>query len=156
MNKYFNSGFCVSIGSGFTEEILYYNEFVDRLFKKGNTDVESMIHASMGISGEAGEIIDAIKKTWIYNKPLDVENIKEEIGDVLFYLTELATLVGYSLEEAMLDNAKKLEKRYPTGKYSDADAQARADKNQLTHYVHSQAKGDTLIDLDDECSGETE
>lgn len=43
-------------------------------------------HAAMGIVGEIGELVDAIKKHTIYGKPLDTVNIMEEIGDCLFYL----------------------------------------------------------------------
>lgn len=87
-----------------------------------------MVHASMGIAGEAGEVIDAVKKTWIYGKPLDRENILEECGDLLFYISALLTQTGYTLDDAMNANMDKLKKRYPDG-YTDNAALARADKS---------------------------
>src|ERR1035437_131468 len=42
----------------------------------------SILHMVVGISGEAGELLDAIKKQVIYRKPLDRENVIEELGDI--------------------------------------------------------------------------
>ena len=104
-----------------------YAEFVDERFKMMPTYTESVLHAAVGISGEAGEIIDAVKKTWAYGKPLDFENLVEEIGDLLFYVQALCNLLHVTVDSVVGDNVVKLNKRYPTG-YSDADAIARADK----------------------------
>jgi len=83
---------------------------------------------TVGVSGEAGELLDAIKKHTMYNKPLDVENVIEEIGDVLFYLTGIANVLGFTLDDCAQVNAEKLSKRYSEGRYSDKQAQERADK----------------------------
>lgn len=104
---------------------------VRSLFKtKGfNTteNAEAIMHAAIGISGEAGEILDTAKKHWVYNKPLDIENLYEELGDLLFYTTALMIITGIDLEEVLVRNVEKLKKRYPDG-YTDTAAQARADK----------------------------
>lgn len=105
-----------------------FAEHVSRLFVKPTDPTGRMVHAAMGVSGEAGELIDAIKKTWIYGKPLDRENVLEESGDLLFYLQALLTECGFTLDDAMQHNVVKLAKRYPTG-YSDSAAIARADKS---------------------------
>ncbi len=106
---------------------LTYPQFVDGLVAKPADDQGKMVHMAMGVAGEAGELIDAVKKHWIYGKPLDVENVKEELGDLLFYATKIANLCGLTWDEIEAHNVEKLKKRYPTG-YSDAAAQARADK----------------------------
>jgi NTP pyrophosphatase (non-canonical NTP hydrolase) len=87
-----------------------------------------MMHMAVGISGEAGELLDAIKKHSIYQKPLDFDNVKEEAGDILFYLTGLLNDVGITLNECIEANREKLSKRYPNKCYSNADAIKRADK----------------------------
>ena len=46
-------------------------------------------HAYMGMITEVGELVDAIKREAIYGKPLDLVNLKEEIGDVFWYLNLL-------------------------------------------------------------------
>jgi|SRR5687768_1870085 len=88
-----------------------------------------MMHAAVGISGEAGELLDAIKKHVIYNKPLDFMNVVEELGDLEFYLAQLRFNLGIGRSETLKHNMDKLEKRYG-GSYSDAAAQARADKEE--------------------------
>lgn len=98
-----------------------------RLLVKPETRIEKMVHCAVGVAGEAGELLDAVKKTWIYNKPLDSTNILEESGDCLFYIARLLQLNGFTLQEAMQANLEKLRKRYPEG-YTDQAAQDRADK----------------------------
>jgi NTP pyrophosphatase (non-canonical NTP hydrolase) len=85
-------------------------------------------HMATGVSGEAGELLDAIKKHVIYQKPLDVENVKEELGDILFYMSNLMQSVGLSFEEVLQHNVDKLSVRYSSGSYSNKQAQERADK----------------------------
>lgn len=85
-------------------------------------------HMATGIGGEAGELEDAIKKHVIYQKPLDVENVKEELGDLLFHMSNIMQSVGLSFEEVLQHNIDKLSVRYSSGKYSDQQAQERADK----------------------------
>lgn len=105
-----------------------YHDFVGGLFKKMPRFIDEILHASIGMSGEAGELLDCVKKNWAYEKPLDFLHLREEAGDLLFYLVALCNVCGWRLDEVMFDNHIKLSKRYSTGVYSDAQAQARADK----------------------------
>ena len=89
---------------------------------------DQMVHAAMGLTSEAGELMTAVKAATFYNKPLDEVNAIEELGDVLWFLQLGATALGVSLGEIARTNISKLQKRYPK-MYSDADAIARADKN---------------------------
>lgn len=90
-------------------------------------DQAHLIHMIAGAVGESGELADALGKH-LLGEALDVENIREEVGDILFYLQGLIGALGMSLDEVILANkAKLLGKRYASG-YSDAAAQARADK----------------------------
>lgn len=92
-----------------------------------NKNIQTLLHAQMGISGEAGELADVIKKHIMYGKELDVNHIKEECGDVLWYMSILLTEIGANFNEIMEINIKKLSKRYPNG-FSEADALDRKDK----------------------------
>lgn len=92
-----------------------------------NVEKSNLIHAAMGISGEAGELMDAIKKHVIYNKPLDRDNAIEELGDLEFYMELLRQELGVSREVCLGVNIAKLSKRYETG-YTDQQAIDRADK----------------------------
>jgi len=90
------------------------------------------LHMAIGICGEAGELIDAVKKATIYRKPLDRENVIEELGDLEFYMEGLRASYGITREETLEANLNKLLKgdraRYKSGSYSDDQAQDRADK----------------------------
>ena len=100
---------------------------VQLLFKNMDFGKNDLMHAAIGISGEAGELLDAMKKNWVYNKPLDYDNIVEELGDLEFYMEALRQQLDISREETLKENIKKLSKRYPHG-YTDQAAQERLDK----------------------------
>ena len=87
-----------------------------------------LLHMAVGVSGEAGELLDAVKKSVIYNKPLDMTNVVEELGDLEFYLEGIRAALGITREQCLEANIDKLGKRYSSGSYSDAQAQDRADK----------------------------
>ena len=112
-----------------------YAEMVDKLAKTGEEIIKTMtgdhaalMHHTFGIAGEAGELLDAIKKHIIYNKPLDLVNVIEELGDIEFYMEGLRQELGISRQETINYNAAKLAKRYPNYEYSNTRAQERADK----------------------------
>ena len=112
-----------------------YSEFVRSLIKDGEeikrqltADDCHLIHMSMGLIGETGELLDAIKKHVIYRKPLDFKNVIEELGDIEFYLEGLRSALGLQKERILDHNIKKLSSRYSAGSYSDNQAQDRADK----------------------------
>ena len=71
--------------------------------------------AGLGVAGEAGELAGAIKKHLSHGHDLDLEKIKEEAGDVLWYLAEIAATCGFTLEDVALANIAKLRRRYPDG-----------------------------------------
>lgn len=111
------------------QKLPYYNQFVKNLMKGMNTPAEELHHAATGIAGEAGEILDISKKVWVYNKELDLNHVFEELGDLRFYYQAMLNLFGLSDEDIVGHNMTKLRKRYASGAYSDAQANARADKN---------------------------
>lgn len=116
-----------------------YADMVKALAKPGQDIVRALLprqahllHMVIGISGEAGELLDAVKKSAIYRKPLDRENVVEELGDLEFYMEGLRQGLGITREETLEANIKKLGKRYEGFKYSDKAAQLRADKDAET------------------------
>lgn len=109
-------------------------ELVRALAKSGAQIKEEMtpsdahlLHMSMGVAGEAGEILDVLKKSIIYRKPLDRDHLKEELGDIEFFLQGIREELGISRSECLALNIEKLRKRYPAG-YTNKSAQIRADK----------------------------
>lgn len=71
-----------------------------------------ILHASIGLSTESAELVDALKKHLMYGKPLDIVNLKEEAADCMWYLALLADAVGFTFEEVMETNIAKLKARY--------------------------------------------
>lgn len=115
-----------------------YEQFVESRTKPMDSTRLDFLHAAVGISTEAGEILDVAKKLWVYNQNFDTknkegktheDNIHEELGDVLFYVQMACNVIGCTLESLMTSNMEKLRKRYPQG-YSDAAAAERADKKE--------------------------
>lgn len=68
-----------------------------------------------GINGEVGEVTDILKKHFFHGHDLDEKHLAEEIGDVMFYIANLANMYEFDLEEIIENNIRKLEKRYPQG-----------------------------------------
>lgn len=71
-----------------------------------------LVQGVMGMCGESGEAIDIVKKHFFQGHPLDPEHLAKELGDVLWYVATTAEAIGYSLEQVMDMNLRKLEKRY--------------------------------------------
>lgn len=112
-----------------------HKDMVAALIKDGAQILEELTpekchitHMAMGVSGEAGELLDAVKKHVMYNKDIDLENVIEEMGDLEFFLEGLRVAFGITREETLLHNIEKLGKRYGDGKFSNEAAQLRADK----------------------------
>ena len=78
-------------------------------------DMGGLIMATMGLSGEVGELNDMIKK-WIFHKSdMDITHAKKELGDIMWYIACMAESFGWSLDEIMQMNIDKLKARFPDG-----------------------------------------
>ena len=74
-----------------------------------------LINGVMGLCGESGEVIDIVKKHLAQGHELDKEKIVKELGDVAWYMAEIATVLDVELEDVLVQNIEKLKKRYPEG-----------------------------------------
>ena len=77
-------------------------------------------HGVLGVSTEAGEMLNNLKRAKFYGNNVDIRNLKEEIGDVFWYIAILCDELNVSMEELMEQNIKKLKLRYPTKFSKDA------------------------------------
>jgi len=81
---------------------------------------QELAHRVLGLVGETGEIAEKLKKIYRDHggdvKKLDINDIKSELGDVLWYLATLADLLGISFEEIGTYNIEKLADRQKRGK----------------------------------------
>lgn len=81
-------------------------------------------HVAEGLVTESAELLDALKKYKFYRKPLDVVNLKEEMGDLLYYLAIGCHVLNTTFEQLMAQNISKLKARYPEG-FSEEHANNR-------------------------------
>ena len=79
------------------------------------TGKDKIINGCMGLAGEAGEVIDVLKKHMFQGHELDRAKMIDEASDCMWYLAEIATGLGVTLEEIAQHNVDKLWKRFPTG-----------------------------------------
>lgn len=91
-----------------------YQELAQRT-SNGKDKYEKIENGCMGMCGEAGEAIDILKKHKHQGHQLDVEKLIDEAGDCLWYIAELASGLGVTLEGLAQHNIAKLRKRYPNG-----------------------------------------
>lgn len=84
-----------------------------------------LLHGAMGLVTESAEFLDVLKKYLFYGKPMDIVNMKEECGDLFWYLAILADEMGEANFTNMLQtNIAKLRARYPE-KFTEEAAQKR-------------------------------
>ena len=76
------------------------------------TKKDQIINALLGLAGETGEIHEMFKKHYSVGSKIDIENLRKEIGDVLWYLTEMCDVFGFTLEDCAERNIAKLKARH--------------------------------------------
>ena len=92
-----------------------YQKLAERSAGAGGDGERRLMVAALGLAGEAGEFANLVKKMTAHGHPFDPDSLKDELGDVLWYLAEAATASGLNLEQIAQDNVDKLFKRYPEG-----------------------------------------
>ena len=73
-----------------------------------------------GLAGEAGEVIDLLKKHLYQGHKLDKDALMEELGDIAWYIALACDIGGFSLSNVLEKNIEKLRKRYPDGFTAEA------------------------------------
>ena len=96
--------------------------------KEANEDLE-MCNYAMGASAEIGEAVDLLKKKIFHGHPFSKDELEKELGDCLWYISQLARVNGLSLEKIAITNIEKLKKRFPNG-FNTEDSIKRVDANE--------------------------
>jgi len=105
-----------------SEESKDYEAFVYRVQELEGQEfpTERLLTAAVGLSAEAGEFTEIVKKIVFQGKPVNEENLfhmKRELGDVCWYLAQACIGLNTSIDEVIEMNVEKLEKRYPGGSF---------------------------------------
>ena len=85
-----------------------------------DADTPRLLTAALGMSAEAGEFTEIVKKVFLQGKPYNannVEHLKIELGDILWYAAQACMALDVSFEEVMERNYLKLSARYPEGAF---------------------------------------
>ena len=110
-----------------------YTEFVDRVtsdpskdfqvlmeryaeLKKQGCKIQRLDTAASGMSAEAGEFMEIVKKLKFQGKPYDAktkEHLEKELGDVMWYVAQACLALGLRFDEVIYTNTLKLAARYP-------------------------------------------
>ena len=105
-----------------SRESLSTTIMMDRLIKLGrehaNVEFSQLLTASIGMQAESGEFSEVIKKIIFRGKdftPDEKYHLMRELGDVLWYWVQGCRALGYTPQQVMEENIKKLESRYPNG-----------------------------------------
>jgi len=72
-----------------------------------------LLHSVLGMTGEVGELASNLEKWLYYGQEKDNTNLKEELGDLLWYVAEMCNAAGFELADVMEANIRKLQTRYP-------------------------------------------
>ena len=93
---------------------------------------ERLLTAAVGMSAEAGEFTEIVKKIVFQGKPVNDENLfhmKRELGDIMWYVMQACMGLGTDLDEIIEMNIDKLKSRYPGGEFD-------------AHYSENRQEGD--------------
>ena len=96
-------------------EINEYQKKAMEFLNQQLNEKDILINGVMGLCGESGEVIDIVKKHLAQGHELNKDKIIEELGDVLWYVAEVAYVLNVKLEDVFTLNIKKLSKRYKNG-----------------------------------------
>ena len=90
-----------------------YQEFASSALQPKFKGEFGLYGFALGLGGETGEVLDAIKKRELYErKDIPVEHIEEELGDVMWYVANICTRYGLSLDDVLAKNVKKFNVSY--------------------------------------------
>lgn len=98
-----------------------YQAFAARGILPATLEREPIIGFALGLAGEAGEVVDDVKKKYFHGRDIEATHTVEELGDVMWYVANIATQMGVPLEDILESNMHKLCNRYPVvyGEYRD-------------------------------------
>jgi NTP pyrophosphatase (non-canonical NTP hydrolase) len=95
-----------------------------------DADVPRLMTAAFGISAEAGEFTEVIKKIFLQGKPYNEDNVfhlKRELGDICWYIAQACMALDTTFEEVLQMNYEKLSARYPEGTFDVYSSENRVE-----------------------------
>jgi NTP pyrophosphatase (non-canonical NTP hydrolase) len=90
-----------------------FNEYQKKANKTLLGNEQVLTNCALGLAGESGQVVNLVKNYTFRGADLDKEQLTKEMGDVLWYLSQVAQWAGIPFEEVAQKNIKDLAKRYP-------------------------------------------
>ena len=106
-----------------SNESVHYAALLTRMNNlelEDDCNIPPLITAAFGLTAEAGEFTEVVKKIILQGKPYNEDNIfhmKRELGDICWYLAQACMALDTSFDEIMEMNVDKLKARYPGGEF---------------------------------------
>ena len=95
-----------------------------------DADIPRLLTAALGLSAEAGEFTEVVKKIILQGKPYNQDNVfhmKRELGDICWYLAQACMALDTTFDEVIEMNVDKLKERYPGGEFDVHKSENRKD-----------------------------
>lgn len=96
---------------------------------------EEILHWTIGLTEEAGEVASLIKHRYFHKEEISNHKIAEELGDVLWYVAAMCTVLQIPLEDVAMLNVAKLQERFPDKQYTDTRVQHRHDNDEVVEAI---------------------
>ena len=118
-----------------SDESLHLASLLQRISKleaEDDCNIPQLLTAALGLTAEAGEFTEVVKKIIFQGKPVNEENLfhlKRELGDIMWYVAQACMGLNVSLDEVIEMNVDKLKARYPGGDFD-------------VHYSENRKEGD--------------
>ena len=106
-----------------------YQDLAARTLNKEKGVELTLINMSFGLVGEAGETVDYMKKVLFHGHEFNVDKLASELGDVLWYVAGMCSVLNVSLDEVAQFNIDKLIHRYPEG-FKEEDSANRVEEDE--------------------------
>ena len=93
---------------------------ITELDVENDADVPRLLTAALGLTAEAGEFTEVVKKIVLQGKPYNEDNVfhmKRELGDICWYLAQACMALDTTFDEIIEMNVDKLKARYPGGEF---------------------------------------
>ena len=93
-----------------------------------DANVSQLLTAALGLSAEAGEFTEVVKKIFLQGKPYNEENVfhmKRELGDICWYLAQACMALDTTFDEVIEMNVRNLKARYPGGEFDVYNSENR-------------------------------
>ena len=116
-----------------SNESVHYAALLTRMNNlelEDDCNIPPLITAAFGLTAEAGEFTEVVKKIILQGKPYNEENIfhmKRELGDICWYLAQACMALDTSFDEIMEMNVDKLKARYPGGEFNVNQSENRVE-----------------------------